>query len=227
MAYETMAAQLQNGTSVFILNMLEGILAFCILVIIMLVGIFVANSLGMVLRRFLEKIKTEKFLAEHGVHDAFVGFTFTNICVSLLKIYIVVAFLGIAAEVAGVSMLYKIASDASSYLPMLVQGIIIIMIALLAGDYIGDRIKTSKKVPFANSVALAVDLFIAYNAIVIALPLLLPAADPSLLVWSFLVLLSAVAIALGFGSAIALGLGMKDSVADVAKKHKDKINKFF
>jgi hypothetical protein len=124
-------------------------------------------------------------------------------------------------------MLYKIASDASSYLPMLVQGIIIIMIALLAGDYIGDRIKTSKKVPFANSVALAVDLFIAYNAIVIALPLLLPAADPSLLVWSFLVLLSAVAIALGFGSAIALGLGMKDSVADVAKKHKDKINKFF
>ena len=56
------------------------------------------------------------------------------------------------------------------------------------------------------------------------MPLLLPSADPSLLVWSFLVLLSALAIALGFGAAIAIGLGMKDTVADIAKKHKDKFN---
>ena len=70
-----------------------------------------------------------------------------------------------------------------------------------------------------------VTLFIAYNALVIAMPLLLPSADPSLLVWSFLVLLGAFAIALGFGAAIAIGLGMKDTVADIAKKHKDKFDR--
>ncbi|HIH18379.1 TPA: hypothetical protein HA225_00200 [Candidatus Micrarchaeota archaeon] len=78
--------------------------------------------------------------------------------------------------------------------------------------------------PFANSVAIVIELFIAYNALVIAMPLLLPAADPSLLIWSFLIMLAAFGIALGFGAAIAFGLGMKDAVADVAKKHKSKID---
>jgi len=113
------------------------------------------------------------------------------------------------------------------YLPSLLQGVIIIMAALMAGDYVTDRMKESKKMPFANTVAIAVEVFIAYNALVIAMPMLLPAADPSLLVWSFLVLLSALALALGLGAAIALGLGMKETVADVAKKHKDKINRLF
>ena len=119
----------------------------------------------------------------------------------------------------------QLAAQALGYLPSLVQGLIIVLAALMAADYLTDRIKSSKKLPFANSVGILVQLFIAYNALVIALPLLLPSADPSLLVWSFLVLLSAFAIALGFGSAIAIGLGMKDTVADLAKKHKDKFNR--
>ncbi|VVB99468.1 Uncharacterised protein [uncultured archaeon] len=227
MGYELLLNQLQLGATAFLMNLLGGVLAFCILVVIMLVGLFIANLLGMVLRKFMEQIKVEDFLEEHKVHDAFLGFTFTNICVSLLKIYVVVAFLGIAAEIAGIQMLYSLAMDATGYMPLLVQGIVILVVALLAGDYIGDRIKTSKKVPFANGLALLVDVFIAYNALVIAMPLLLPAADPSLLVWSFLVLLAAFGIALGIGSAIAIGLGMKDTVADVAKKHKEKINRLF
>jgi hypothetical protein len=102
---------------------------------------------------------------------------------------------------------------------------VILLAALMAADYLTDRIKESKKLPFANGIGLLVTLFIAYNALVIAMPLLLPSADPSLLVWSFLVLLAAFAIALGFGAAIAIGLGMKDTVSDIAKKHKDKFDR--
>ena len=225
MAYEYMINQLQASSANFIGSLLSGIFAFCILVAVLLVGIWVANLLGQVLKEFFNRVKLDKFLESHGVHDAFLGFTLSGIAIILLKLYVVVAFIGIAASVVMVPMLYVLAAQALNYLPSLVQGLVIVLAALMAADYLTDRIKTSKKLPFATSIGILVQLFIAYNALVIAMPLLLPAADPSLLVWSFLVLLSAFAIALGFGSAIAIGLGMKDTVAELAKKHKDKFNR--
>lgn len=225
MVYETLASQLQASTVGFVGSLLEGVFAFCILVVIMFIGIWIANLLGSVLKMFLQKMKLEKFLEGHGVHDAFFGFTLTGIAVILLKLYVVVAFLGIAADVIKTPMLYLISAQAIGYLPSLAEGLVLLLAALMAADYLTDRIKNSKKVPFANTLGILIQLFIAYNALVIALPLLLPSADPSLLVWSFLVLLSAFAVALGFGAAIAIGLGMKDTVSELAKKHKDKFNR--
>lgn len=219
-----MLDQLQTSSSGFVGNMLEGLVAFCIFVAIMFAGLWVAQVLGLLLKRFLHQAGVEKFLQGHGVHDAFVGFTFSNIMVALLKLYVVVAFLGIAADVIRVPMITFFAAQAVGYLPSLVQGLVILLAGLMAGDYITDRVKEHKKMPFANPVAIVIELFIAYNALVIAMPLLLPAADPSLLIWSFLIVLAAFGIALGLGAAIAIGLGMKDAVSDVAKKHKSKLD---
>jgi len=224
MEYFDIVGQVQTGTTGFVGNFLQGVVAFCLFVIIMLAGWYVAGLIGMVLRRFLEEMKVEKFLKEHEVHDAFIGFTFTNISVGLLKLYVLVAFLAIAAGIIQVPVVAYLAAQVIGYLPMLFQGIVILMAGLLAGDYITDRMKMSKKVPFINALAIIVEVFIAYNALVIALPMILPAADPSLLVWSFLIVLGAVGIALGFGTAIALGLGLKDTVSDIAKKHKGKFD---
>ncbi|MEM4554471.1 MAG: hypothetical protein QXT25_01310 [Candidatus Anstonellaceae archaeon] len=225
MAFEMALDKFATGASGFVGNLLEGVAAFAILVVILAIGWGVAYLLGNALKEFFVRIRLEKFLESHGVHDAFLGFTFSGIAVTLLKLYIMVAFLGIAADVVKIGLISTIALQAIGYLPMLLQGVIILMAALMAGDYITDKMKESKKIPFANSLAILVEIFIAYNALVIALPLLLPAADPSLLIWSFLVLLSAFAVAVGLGFAIAIGLGLKDVVAEVAKKHKDKINR--
>ncbi len=220
MELEVLFGQLQTGAAGFIGSLLGGVYAFAILVAIVMIGWFVAGLLGKVLRRLFTEMKIEKFLETHGVHDAFVGFTFTNIAVAVLKMYVVVFFLGIAASIVKVDMLTYFATQAMGYLPSLVQGLVILLIGLVAGDYITDRMKKSKTMPFANSLAIIVELFIAYNALVIAMPMLLPAADPSLLVWSFLVVLGALALALGLGAAIALGLGLKDTVSEVAKKNR-------
>jgi len=227
MAYELLLEQLQIGATNFLVMLGGDILVFLLLVAIMAIGLYVAKILGSVLRKFLDRLGVEKFLKTHGVHDAFVGFAFSDICVTIFKIYVAIIFLGIAASVADVPMLLELSVQATNYLPLLIQGLVILIVGLVAGDYITDRIKVSKTIPFANPLAIAIELFIAYNALVIAMPLLLPAADPSLLIWSFLVVLAAAAFALALGSAIALGLGMKDVVADVAKKHKDKIGKLF
>ena len=225
MVYEEIIDHLVTSTTLFVGNLVADIVAFCILALIMLVGIFVADILGKVLRHFFERIKIEKYLEKHGVHDAFVGFSFTNIVVALLKLYIAVAFFGIAADVVRIPIITFFYAQVSGYLPSLIQGIVILMAGLIAGDYITDRMKSSKNIPFANTVAIAVELFIIYNAVVIAMPMLLPAADPSFLVWSFLLVLAAAAFAIGLGSAIAIGLGMKDLAAEVARKHKHHLHR--
>jgi hypothetical protein len=229
MAYDYLVQQLQMSSASFIGSLLEGVFAFCIIFAFMLVGIWMANLFGKILSEFFSRIKLEKFLEGHGVHDAFLGFTLSGIAIIMLKLYVVVAFFGFAANavnnITPAPMLNTLAAQAIGYLPLLAQGLVILLVGLLAGDYLTDKIKESKKLPFANSIGILIELFIAYNVVVIAMPMLLPAADPSLLVWSFLVLLSAFAIALGLGAAIAIGLGMKDTVAELAKKHKDKFNR--
>jgi hypothetical protein len=225
MAYENALSQLQFGLSSFLGGLVESIAAFCIFAIIMIVGVFVADLLGKALRLFLEKIRIEKFLASHHVHDAFLGFAFSDILVSLLKLYVAVAFLAIAGEVVESSLVAFIAMQAIAYFPSLVQGLVVLLAGLIAGDYITDRMKQNKSIPFANTLAILVEVFIVYNALVIAMPMLLPASDPSLLIWSFLVLLAAFAFALGLGLAIAIGLGLKDTVAEIAKKNRGKFAK--
>lgn len=225
MAYEEMFGQLQVGTFGFVGNLLAGVFAFGIFAVIMFAGVFVADLLGKAFREFLKRVKFEKFLQSHEIDDAFVGFTLSDIVVALLKLYVGVAFLAIAADVVRVPVLTYLATQAIGYLPSLVQGLIVLLAGLIAGDYITDRMKKSKAIPFANTFGILVELFIAYNALVIAMPMLLPAADPSLLVWSFLVVLAALAFALGLGFAIAIGFGLKETVADVAKKNKEKLAK--
>jgi len=226
MAYEieVMVNNLQFSAQSLLGNILQGIVAVCIFVVIMLIGLYVAKLFGKAFKMLMQKVKVEKELEAHGIHDALLGFTFTGVAETLVKLYVVVLFLGIAAGIVQVPMIVMFAAQAANYLPSLVQGLIILIVGLWAGDYLTDRIKEHKNMPFANTVGNVIELFIAYNALVIAMPMLLPAADPSLLAWSFLVLLSAFALALGLGGAIAIGLGTKDAVADVVKKHKNKIN---
>lgn len=225
MDYTQTITVLQTSTTGLVGHLLEGVFAFGIFVFIFAVGMFIAKVLGDILRRFCKEAAVEKLLQEHGVHDAFLGFTFTNIAVTLLKLYILVIFVGIAADVVKVPMLYLLSAQAAAYMPMLVQGIIILLIGLMVADYLTDRMKTAKGVPFANTFAILVEVFIVYNVLVIVMPMLLPAVDPSLLSWSFLVVLTALCLSAGLGFAIAIGLGLKDSVAYIAKKHSNKIEK--
>ncbi|MCX6770117.1 MAG: hypothetical protein NT051_05595 [Candidatus Micrarchaeota archaeon] len=225
MEYVQAVGSLQTSATGLVGGLLGGIAAFCIFVIVMACGLFVANLLGDILRRFMKEARIEKLLEGHGVHDAFLGFTFTNITVTILKLYVVVIFLGIASGVIDVPMLYMLSVQAANYMPMLVQGIVILLAGLMIGDYLTDKMKTAKGVPFANTLAILVEIFIVYNVLVIVMPLLLPAVDPSLLASSFLVVLIALCFSLGLGFAIAIGLGLKDTVSTIAKKHGNKIEK--
>jgi hypothetical protein len=107
----------------------------------------------------------------------------------------------------------------------LLQGVTILVIALLAVDYVADRLKKASDIPFPKLLALSVKVFVGYTALVVALPLVLPGADVSILKDFFTLIVAGFALAFGLGSAIAIGLGMKDAVAGVAKKKEKELDK--
>jgi hypothetical protein len=111
-----------------------------------------------------------------------------------------------------------------SYVPLLLQGATILVIALLAGDYVTDRIKESRA-PFARFLGVVFEIFVIYTALVMALPLLLPNADVEILKTAFILIVGGVVFALALGAAIAIGLGAKDTVSRLAKKKEGDLEK--
>lgn len=205
-------------------NFLVGLIDLLILIVFLGIGWIVAVFLVSLLRNFLEHIQLERELKKRGLHDAFFGFSLTDILSKILKLLTLAVFLGIAAEVTNLVFLGTLVTWFVGYVPLFVQGMAILIIALLAGDYLTDAIKRSST-PFRNLIGWIIEAFIIYTGVVIALPLFLPNADASILRLAFLLLLGAVAVAFGLGLAIAIGLGMKDTVARVAKKKEDDLEK--
>jgi len=151
--------------------------------------------------------------------------TLTGLATMLVKLVIIASFLGIAADVTNIEFLRGLVTAFINYVPMLLQGLVIIVLAMLAIEYVTDRIEAGKQIPFAKTVAMVAKAFVAYTALVIALPLVLPSADVELLRVSFYLLVGSLAVSLGLGMAIAIGLGLKDTVSDLAKKRKSDIEK--
>jgi membrane protein YqaA with SNARE-associated domain len=208
----------------FLGNILEGVAAFAIVVIALIVGHVVAWLINSGIRKFLKHLSLEAELKKHHLHDSLLGFTFTQVITTLMWLWVMVLFFGFGAGVMKFPFLMSLASMATNYLPSLTSGAVVLVAGLMIGDYITDRMKLAKGVPFVNLIAIVVEVFIAYNALVIALPMLLPRASTVLLEQSFAIVLAALGLMLGLGGAIAIGLGLKDTVAKVADKNKDKFN---
>ena len=212
-----LASNLSTVVSDVAKNFVVGLAAIIVVLFFLVLGWIVGRILVRVLHAFLEGIQLEHKLEKRGIHDALLGFSVTGVLSSFVKLLTYVVFLGIASNVVHLSFLENLVNWAVSYVPVLIQGVVILMLALLAGDYVTDRIKASK-VPFAKIFGMALEGFIVYTALVIALPLVLPNADVDILKTTFFLIVGAFALAIGLGMAIAIGLGTKDTIAAVAKK---------
>ncbi len=205
-------------------NFVSGVADFLVVLIFLAIGWIVAKFLCYFLNKFLEKVGLEKWIKKKGMDTALLGFTVTGVLDVFLKLVTIAVFLGIASEVTRIVFLLDLVTWFVSYVPLLIQGATILMIALLAGDYVTDRIKESKA-PFAKLIGTVFEVFVIYTALVMALPLVLPNADVEILNTAFVLIVGGVILALSLGAAIAIGLGAKESVARLAKKKEGDLEK--
>jgi len=197
-------------------------------------GYIIAIAVETVLVKSFEKARIEKKIKEMGLEHALLGFTLTGLVTGIIKWIVFLWFFVAAVSVIESSFLFfrpgatpvltNILVDFIAFLPVLLQGILILGIGLLVADFL--RIKIKKGLKFqANVISAIVWVIVVYFTVTIALSNPAYGIDVSVITEIFNYFILALALGLGGGLAIALGLGLKDSIARIAKRHEVSIER--
>jgi asparagine N-glycosylation enzyme membrane subunit Stt3 len=118
--------------------------------------------------------------------------------------------------VLGIPVLTEFVGQVLSFIPRLLEGMIIIIIGYVLAKYVQGQV-IATKVEYSELIG----RIIFFLTIIIVISLALPffGIDPSLINNIILILVGSV----GLGIAIALGLGLKDTIARLAKKYSKKL----
>jgi hypothetical protein len=171
-------------------------------------GIFV----GKITRRMLRRLKVDRCLAKGEKPVIKISDTLSLI----LKWTVYLIFIQVAVHVLGLPTLVEYMGMLVTFIPRLIGAVLIIIAGYVIADYVRTRI-TQLKVAYPHLMASVIFWLTIYIAVAMALPLV--GIDPTLLNNILLIFIGS----LGLGLAIAIGLGLKDIVAEMAKKHLKKL----
>ena len=179
-------------------------------VILLVIGLVVGKILGKITKEAIVRMKLEKYLAEGRKLPVSLADIFSVI----VRWWVYLAFItaALSKDVLGVPTLAMWMAEINAFIPNVVGAVIIIIVGYVLGEYIRDQISRSETL-YATVVAKITFFFIMYVAIAIALPIL---GIPATLVNSILLVIIG---SIGLGVAIALGLGLKDVVAEIARDY--------
>ncbi|MBI1973805.1 hypothetical protein HYS54_03245 [Candidatus Micrarchaeota archaeon] len=203
------------------LNAVEGVKAAIIVLVFLAVGWIIAWAVARVVIEIFKRVKLEQAFKDRGIPFEVAGFSMTRVVALLLRVFIVLGFIGagVANSGTGLQELRPIIMGFVFYVPHLIVGLIVLIAGLVLARYLADVVRRSEEVPAAHMAAIVVQVFVAYAAIVTALPEILPRVDVSILSDAFKWFVAAAGIAIGIGVGIAIGLGLKDQIARTASQH--------
>jgi hypothetical protein len=186
----------------------------------------VAWIITKIVNKILEAVKFEEAIQVLELREAMRGVSATHLIDVLLKVYIVLVFLGAAVAYVNVNFLAQVLYQLVTYIPSLVKGVLVIIGAIIVAYYASRALKAANFF-MANQLALVLKLFLLYLGVVLALPFFLPGVDTTVLVSVLQLLVSAIVIAVGLGLGLAVGLGLKDAIAKAAGKNQDVFDEMF
>jgi hypothetical protein len=195
-------------------------------VILVLLGPLFAELIGGFVKYGFKRIKLDSWLREHDLHDSVAGISPVAVLVTLVKLSVFLLFLKWGADIANVQGVSMDAANFVAFMGSVIWAVIILSTGLILGDYVGDRIKAAKGILFSGMMALAIEGFIVYLAVVEAFSTLGRTAIVVLLTTLFNGVVYGAALALGLAFGLAFGLGLKDSVAGAAKDRSSDFSQF-
>jgi hypothetical protein len=179
-------------------------------VLLMLIGWIVGKIIGKITKSVLKKLKADNYF-KFGR-----GFEVSNIFGLIVSWIIYLAFIQAAVQVLGIPALTDFIGQILSFVPKLLEGMIIIIVGYILAKYVQGQV-IATKVEYSEFIGRVIFFLTVIIVISLALPFF--GIDPSLINNIILILVGSV----GLGIAIALGLGLKETVARLAKKYSKKL----
>lgn len=203
-----------NGLNWLWLNVIIGLI---LAIVILIVGYIVSKAVKWIVIKSLKKVRIDKIFEGTGLRESMWNLGFRSIAdlfgllvfwfVFLFFIAMSLSFLHFPEIAAFVTLILE-------YLPKIFGAVIIGIVGVWVGTWLGDRIKKPAKeanLPITvDTIAALVKWLIIFMAAVIALSLL--GIDTTILVTTFVILIAAVGLAV----AISFGLGGRDTAANLS-----------
>jgi hypothetical protein len=210
--------------------------------VILFFGYMVALAIEAVLKKMFAKARVEEVMAEHGLSGALLGFTLSGLVTAIMKWIVFLWFLVWAINMIERALAPMVITEAGAkvsdylvltgadgfltkfvnFLPELLKGVILLVIGLLIADFIAAKAREGMR-SHGKSVGLVIKVLIVYFTAIMVLSN--PAYGIDTTIFNYLTM--GVSLGVAGAIALALGLGLKDSIAHIAKKNEDHIEKLF
>ena len=181
-------------------------------VILLVIGLVLGKVIGRVVKELLDKTKLDYYVTETTKPVV----SLTHLFAVIVRWWIYIGFVGAAVEVLGITVLQVWFVKILNFIPNIIGATAIMVAGYVLAEYIKDQMKKTGKI-YASIVSKILFFFIIYVSIAISLPIL---GIPATLVSNILLIIIG---SVGLGIAIALGLGMKEAVAEISKKYAKKV----
>ena len=198
-------------------DIIPGIIASLILLI---VGYFVANLLGYVLYKLLEKAGLDKKMEHAKLTDSLGHVELSYLSGSVLKWYIFIIFLSEAVLLVNLGMLSTMLNKLLMWLPNLIIGFVIIVLGLILADFAAEELRKSK-IKHVRVISEIVKVIIIFFVFVIALKQV--GLYVGLAETTFLVILGSLALAFALAVGISFGFALRDEAKGLVKKIRKKV----
>ena len=210
---------LQSAFSNLLTAFVNAIPGIVLAVILVLVGYLVGKILQIVTVRLLKVSGVDEYIKKTNLASALGNITISRIAGKIVEWYIILIFLQQAVVFLGEGPVSNFIGQIVGYIPAVLAGIIIIVIGLLFGRYISNKIQVTQH-RYKQTAASVAEFIIAYMALVMGLGTM--GLDVTILIEAFkigftaLVLVAAIVVGIAFGLAFR-----KDAKRIIAELKKD------
>lgn len=185
--------------------------------LILLLGWILGRFIGGIVARMADRFGVDRAIQRTPLGDMMGG---TEQAISrtfgmIAKWFVYALAILAAADVLAIATLSQWISQAVSYLPAFIGGLLIIMLGFIVADFIGDameRTRAATEYAYTSIFANAVRMFLYFIAIVIGLETM--GVDVGILYTFARALSWGLALGIGLAVAIAFGLGGQDYIRD-------------
>jgi hypothetical protein len=176
-------------------------------------GLIAGGIVYKVVREALDGVGLSEQMTQAHIEGTFGELQLSSILAGIVKWYVVLLFMNEGASMLNLQVLARFVGALLQYAPEAITGLLVLIFSIVLSRFASERIR-ERSLTFGQIFAVGVESTIVFFGIVISMPLLVRGVDVSILSDAFKILM--VGVSLGMG--IALGLGLKDSVAEVSSR---------
>jgi hypothetical protein len=215
----TLASMLQRAMTVKVsdIAVVKGVFDFLsqlLWFIVLTVGGLIAGGVVYkVIKEALDGLGLEEQMKKQRIEGAFGDTQLSSILAGIVKWYVVLLFINEGTTKLNLQVLARFMGALVDYVPEAISGLLVLIVSIVLARFASERIR-ERSLSFGQIFAVGIESTIVFFGIVISMPLIVRGADVSILSDAFKILMVGVSL----GMAIALGLGLKDSIADVSSR---------